>query len=94
MDTNIDALYTTPQRKYLKSRGTGAHSSCDDILTPRGKAKVAKRKIIRFTQGAGEGMYKEVIHVSPQKMQTIKKIIQSANTNLEVNLLILSFVGT
>ena len=89
MESSRDVLFTPPSRKCIRSRGgSDILSCCSEVMTPTGKTKIAKRKIIRFAQGAGESAYREVVHVSPQKMASLQKIISSEGRRIEVNLVL------
>ncbi len=51
----------------------------------RRNSKATQHKVIRYSKGAGEGAYREVIHASPTKIATIQKLLGSEKQcNLDV----------
>lgn len=50
-------------------------------MSSESKMNYQNPNVIKYTQGVADASYREVVHVSPKKLEKIKKLLQDENQN-------------
>ena len=83
-------MFGTPRKPTAKS--SRSNKGSDKNVKNMSGRKLVKPNVVKFSHGAIEGDYQEIVHASPKKLEKIKAILNSGgikglNFNVEVSFL-------